>query len=136
MEQAANRPQWVSLHQHTGYSLLDSSAKIPDLIKRTKELGMDSIAITDHGVMYGCVEFYQEAKEQGIKPIIGCEIYVVPKYMYIKVNDKENDIYIGYPAIVGRSGIVGYTPTKLSDDEQVKFNNSISVIKNVINSIK
>lgn len=93
MEQAANRPRWVSLHQHTGYSLLDSSAKIPDLIKRTKELGMDSIAITDHGVMYGCVEFYQEAKEQGIKPIIGCEIYVVPKSMYIKVNDKENDIY-------------------------------------------
>ncbi|KGK87330.1 DNA polymerase III subunit alpha [Clostridium sp. HMP27] len=93
MEQAVNQPQWVSLHQHTGYSLLDSSAKIPDLIKRTKELGMDSIAITDHGVMYGCVEFYQEAKEQGIKPIIGCEIYVVPKSMHIKVNDKENDIY-------------------------------------------
>lgn len=93
MEQAVNRPRWVSLHQHTGYSLLDSSAKIPDLIKRTKELGMDSIAITDHGVMYGCVEFYQEAKEQGIKPIIGCEIYVVPKSMHIKVNDKENDIY-------------------------------------------
>ncbi|MBM7869733.1 DNA polymerase-3 subunit alpha [Clostridium pascui] len=93
MEQAVNRPRWVSLHQHTGYSLLDSSAKIPELIKRTKELGMDSIAITDHGVMYGCVEFYQEAKEQGIKPIIGCEIYVVPKSMHIKVNDKENDIY-------------------------------------------
>lgn len=54
----------------------------------------------------------------------------------VSTYDKENDIYIGYPAIVGRSGIVGYTPTKLSDDEQVKFNNSISVIKNVINSIK
>lgn len=93
MEQTSDKPRWVSLHQHTGYSLLDSSAKIPDLIRRTKELGMDSIAITDHGVMYGCVEFYQEAKEQGIKPIIGCEIYVVPKSMHIKVNDKENDIY-------------------------------------------
>lgn len=93
MEQVVNSPRWVSLHQHTGYSLLDSSAKIPDLIKRAKELGMDSIAITDHGVMYGCVEFYQEAKEQGIKPIIGCEIYVVPKSMHIKVNDKENEIY-------------------------------------------
>lgn len=92
-EEIASRPRWVSLHQHTGYSLLDSSAKISDLIKRTKELGMDSIAITDHGVMYGCVEFYQEAKEQGIKPIIGCEIYVVPKSMHVKVNDKENDIY-------------------------------------------
>lgn len=93
MEQTSDKPRWVSLHQHTGYSLLDSSAKIPDLIRRTKELGMDSIAITDHGVMYGCVEFYQEAKEQGIKPIIGCEIYVVPKSMHVKVNDKENDIY-------------------------------------------
>ncbi|MDW8800073.1 DNA polymerase III subunit alpha [Clostridium sp. A1-XYC3] len=83
--------QWVSLHQHTGYSLLDSSAKIPNLIARAKELGMKSIAITDHGVMYGCVEFYQEAKAQGIKPIIGCEIYVAGKSMHIKQNDKENE---------------------------------------------
>ncbi|WP_411678958.1 DNA polymerase III subunit alpha [Clostridium thailandense] len=85
------KPEWVSLHQHTGYSLLDSSAKIPDLIARAKELGMKSIAITDHGVMYGCVEFYKEAKAQGIKPIIGCEIYVAPKSMNIKQNDKENE---------------------------------------------
>ncbi|WML36154.1 DNA polymerase III subunit alpha [Clostridium sp. OS1-26] len=84
-------PQWVSLHQHTEYSLLDSSAKISRLISRAKELGMKSIAITDHGVMYGCVEFYQEAKAQGIKPIIGCEIYVAPKSMHIKQNDKENE---------------------------------------------
>lgn len=83
--------EWVSLHQHTGYSLLDSSAKIPELIARAKELGMKSIAITDHGVMYGCVEFYEEAKEQGIKPIIGCEIYVAGKSMHIKQNDKENE---------------------------------------------
>lgn len=85
--------QWVSLHQHTGYSLLDSSAKIAELIARAKELGMESIAITDHGVMYGCVEFYQESKEQGIKPIIGCEIYVAGKSMHIKQNDKENENY-------------------------------------------
>ncbi|WP_423231055.1 DNA polymerase III subunit alpha [Clostridium magnum] len=85
--------QWVSLHQHTGYSLLDSSAKIPELIEKAKELGMESMAITDHGVMYGCVEFYQEAKEQGIKPIIGCEIYVAGKSMHIKQNDKENENY-------------------------------------------
>lgn len=84
-------PQWVSLHQHTEYSLLDCSAKISELISRAKELGMKSIAITDHGVMYGCVEFYQEAKAQGIKPIIGCEIYVAPKSMHIKQNDKENE---------------------------------------------
>ncbi len=59
--------EWVSLHQHTEYSLLDSSAKISDLIKRAKEFGMKSIAITDHGVMYGCVDFYKEAIKQGIK---------------------------------------------------------------------
>jgi DNA polymerase-3 subunit alpha len=83
--------EWVSLHQHTEYSLLDSSAKISEIIARAKELGMESIAITDHGVMYGCVEFYKEAKKQGVKPIIGCEIYVAPKSMYIKQNDKENE---------------------------------------------
>ncbi|OFI07488.1 DNA polymerase III subunit alpha [Clostridium acetireducens DSM 10703] len=85
--------QWVSLHTHTGYSLLDGSAKISELIKRAKELGMKSIAITDHGVMYGCVEFYKEAIKEGIKPIIGCEIYVASKSMYIKENNKENGIY-------------------------------------------
>lgn len=84
-------PEWVSLHQHTEYSLLDCSAKISELVSRAKELGMKSIAITDHGVMYGCVEFYKEAKAQGIKPIIGCEIYVAPKSMHIKQNDKENE---------------------------------------------
>lgn len=81
---------WVSLHTHTGYSLLDGSAKIKDLVSRTKELGMDSIAITDHGVMFGCVEFYKEAVAQGIKPIIGCEVYIAAKSMYAKNNDKEN----------------------------------------------
>lgn len=85
------KPEWVSLHQHTEYSLLDSSAKIPQLIATAKELGMKSIAITDHGVMYGCVQFYKEAKSQGIKPIIGCEIYVASKSMHIKENDKENE---------------------------------------------
>lgn len=85
--------KWVSLHQHTEYSLLDSSAKIPELIARAKELGMDSMAITDHGVMYGCVEFYKEAKAQGIKPIIGCEIYVSQGDMTIKQNNGKNENY-------------------------------------------
>lgn len=62
------------LHLHTGYSLLDGSGKIKQVISRAKELGMESIAITDHGVMYGCAEFYKEAKAQGIKPILGCEV--------------------------------------------------------------
>ncbi|MBX4258714.1 DNA polymerase III subunit alpha [Clostridium estertheticum] len=81
---------FVHLHVHTEYSLLDGSGKIKELIARTKELGMKSIAITDHGVMYGCVEFYKQAKEQGIKPIIGCEIYVAAKSMSIKETDRDN----------------------------------------------
>jgi len=85
--------KWVSLHTHTGYSLLDGSAKIKDLISRTKELGMDSIAITDHGVMFGCVEFFKEATAQGIKPIIGCEVYVAAKSMDIKQNSGENETH-------------------------------------------
>lgn len=84
---------FVHLHLHTEYSLLDGSGKIPNIIKRVKELGMKSVAITDHGVMYGCVDFYKEAIEQDIKPIIGCEIYIVPKSMYIKQNDKENETH-------------------------------------------
>ena len=82
--------KFTHLHLHTEYSLLDGAGKIKKLIKKAKELGMDSIAITDHGVMYGCVNFYKEAKENGIKPIIGCEIYVAAKSMDIKNPDKDN----------------------------------------------
>ena len=82
--------KFCHLHLHTEYSLLDGSGKIDKIIKRAKELGMDSIAITDHGVMYGCVEFYKQAKANGIKPILGCEVYVASKSMDIKSPDKEN----------------------------------------------
>ncbi len=68
-------PGFVHLHVHTEYSLLDGANRIKDLIKRTAELGMDSIAITDHGVMYGVIDFYKEAVKNNIKPIIGCEVY-------------------------------------------------------------
>jgi len=84
---------FVHLHVHTEYSLLDGSGKIKELMAKTKELGMKSIAITDHGVMYGCVEFYKEAKAQGIKPIIGCEIYVAAKSMSIKEANRENETH-------------------------------------------
>ena len=67
---------FTHLHVHTQFSLLDGAAKIPDLVSYAKELGMTSLAITDHGVMYGAVDFYQECKKQGIKPILGCEVYV------------------------------------------------------------
>lgn len=70
--------RFTHLHVHTQYSLLDGASKIPELVAYAKELGMDSLAITDHGVMYGAVDFYQECRKQGIKPIIGCEVYLAP----------------------------------------------------------
>ena len=70
--------EFTHLHVHTEYSLLDGSSKIKELVSRAKELGMDSLAITDHGVMYGVVDFYRAAKAAGINPVLGCEIYVAP----------------------------------------------------------
>lgn len=73
-----NKIPFTHLHVHSHYSLLDGLAKIDELLDRAKELGMESLALTDHGVLYGAIEFYQKAKEKGIKPIIGCEMYVAP----------------------------------------------------------
>lgn len=81
-------PDFVHLHVHTEYSLLDGANRIKDLIRRTAELGMKSIAITDHGVMYGVVDFYKEAVKNGIKPIIGCEIYTAKRTRF----DKEANL--------------------------------------------
>ncbi len=81
------------LHLHTQYSLLDGSGKIPEMIAQTKALGMDSVAITDHGVMYGVVDFYEEAKKQGIKPIIGCEVYVANRTRHDKEAGIDNMYY-------------------------------------------
>src|SRR6478609_4041590 len=69
---------FTHLHVHTHYSLLDGACKIPDLVKRAKALGMDSIAITDHGCMFGVIEFFNECKKEGIKPILGMEAYMAP----------------------------------------------------------
>src|SRR4030042_6329684 len=66
------------LHVHTQYSLLDGMSRISQLVERAKEMGMESLAITDHGVMYGAIKFYLAAIEAGIKPIIGCEVYLAP----------------------------------------------------------
>lgn len=85
-----NKP-FTHLHVHTEYSLLDGSAKIKDLLKKAKELGMESLAITDHGVMYGVIDFYKAALEIGIKPIIGCEVYVSPRTRFDK--EKEDGRY-------------------------------------------
>lgn len=80
---------FTHLHVHTQYSLLDGASKIKDLVSRVKELGMDSIAITDHGVMYGVVDFYQECTKQGVKPIIGCEVYTVNGDMHDKKSNER-----------------------------------------------
>ncbi len=84
---------FVHLHVHTEYSLLDGSNKIKEYVARVKELGMNSAAITDHGVMYGVIDFYREARAQGIKPILGCEIYVAPGSRFDKEAGGGDDRY-------------------------------------------
>jgi len=87
----SNTQPFVHLHVHSEYSLLDGSAKIDELISRTKEMGMDSIAITDHGVMYGAIDFYKAAKKAGIKPILGCEVYVAPSSRHLKERREDGN---------------------------------------------
>ena len=84
---------FTHLHVHTEYSLLDGSSKIKELPRRAKELGMDALAITDHGVMYGVIDFYRECKAIGIKPIIGCEVYVAPGSRFDKEQSPGEDRY-------------------------------------------
>ena len=84
---------FTHLHVHTEYSLLDGSSKIKELLPRAKELGMDSLAITDHGVMYGVIDFYKKAKEVGTKPILGCEVYVAPGSRFDREQSKGEDRY-------------------------------------------
>ena len=75
---------FVHLHVHTEYSLLDGACRIKQLIERVKDLGQTAVAITDHGVMYGAVEFYNALKQKGVKPIIGCEVYVAARGRFSK----------------------------------------------------
>jgi len=84
---------FTHLHVHTSYSLLDGAGKIPEMIARVKELGMNAVAITDHGVMYGVIDFYKEAKAQGIHPILGCEIYLSPASRFDKSFGKAEARY-------------------------------------------
>lgn len=92
-EAQQNKVEFVHLHNHTEYSLLDGSARIKKLVKRAKELDMKALAITDHGVMYGVIDFYKACIEEGIKPIIGCEIYVAPRSLYKKESGIDNENY-------------------------------------------
>lgn len=84
---------FTHLHVHTEYSLLDGSCKIKELAARAKELGMDSIAITDHGVMYGVIDFYRAVRAEGIKPVIGCEVYVAPGSRFDKETGNQENRY-------------------------------------------
>ena len=82
-----------SLHLHTEYSLLDGSGKIDEMVARAKELGMDSIAVTDHGEMFGVIDFYRACKKHGIRPVLGCEIYVAPKSRFDREPGASEDRY-------------------------------------------
>ncbi len=97
---------FTHLHVHTEYSLLDGSSKIKELISRVKELGMDSVAITDHGNMYGVIEFYKEARSQGIHPVIGCEVYVAPGSRFEKSGNASGSRY--YHLVLLAENDLGY----------------------------
>ena len=97
---------FTHLHVHTEYSLLDGSSKINEITARAKELGMDSLAITDHGVMYGVIDFYKAARNIGIKPILGCEVYVSPGSRFDKEAGVSEDRY--YHLILLAENNVGY----------------------------
>ncbi|MBO5867712.1 MAG: PHP domain-containing protein, partial [Oscillospiraceae bacterium] len=82
---------FAHLHVHSEYSLLDGACRINGMMDRVKELGQDAIALTDHGVMYGCIDFYKAAKAAGVKPIIGCEVYVARRGMADRIHGVDND---------------------------------------------
>ena len=98
---------FAHLHVHTEYSLLDGSNKIKEYVARVKELGMNSAAITDHGVMFGCIDFYKASKEAGIKPILGCEVYVAPGSRFDRETVKGEERY--YHLVLLAENDLGYS---------------------------
>jgi DNA polymerase-3 subunit alpha len=95
---------FVHLHVHTHYSLLDGACKIPNLVKRTKEMGMDALAITDHGCMFGVIEFFNECKKQGIKPILGMEAYMAPGDR----RERNSQVHAAYHLLLLAQNLEGY----------------------------
>ena len=94
-ENIANEAPFIHLHVHTKYSLLDGASDIKSLISYAKELDMPALAITDHGVMYGVIEFYQEAMKQGVKPIIGCEVYITSGSHFERgIKERDNQYHL------------------------------------------
>lgn len=130
---------FTHLHVHTEYSLLDGSSKIKEITKRAAELGMDSLAITDHGVMYGVIDFYKAAKEAGIKPILGCEVYVAPgsrfdkeagsgedKYNHLVLLAETNEGYKNLMKIVSRGFTEGfYYKPRVDKEVLLKYHEGI-----------
>ncbi len=101
-------PHFTHLHVHTEYSLLDGSNKISEYVARVKELGMDSAAITDHGVMYGVIDFYKACKAQGINPVIGCEVYVAPHSRFDRESGRADGDDRYYHLVLLAENNVGY----------------------------
>ncbi len=99
--------KFTHLHVHTEYSLLDGSAKINEIVARAKELGMDSLAITDHGVMYGVIDFYRACKREGIRPVLGCEVYVAPGSRFTKEGGATDERY--YHLVLLAENNTGYS---------------------------
>ena len=119
---------FTHLHLHTEYSLLDGACRLSRLAKAAKEKGMTALAITDHGVMYGAVDFYKECKKQGIKPIIGCEVYVAPqsrfdktssygKYYHMVLLCKNHTGYQNLIKLVSKGFTEGFYTKPRIDDE-------------------
>ena len=96
---------FVHLHIHSEYSLLDGACRIKGLVQRAKALGQSAIAITDHGVMYGVIDFYKECKKEGIRPIIGCEVYVAPRTRFDKVYRLDSSPLSPHSAVPKRGGL-------------------------------
>ena len=120
-EKTENKINFTHLHVHTEYSLLDGSNKIKEYVDRVKELGMDSAAITDHGVMYGVIDFYRAARAAGINPILGCEVYVAPgsrfdreagsgedRYYHLVLLAENNQGYSNLMKIVSKGFVEGF----------------------------
>lgn len=99
--------EFTHLHVHTEYSLLDGSSKIKEIVARAKELGMDSLAITDHGVMYGVIDFYRACKAEGIRPVLGCEVYVAPGSRFQKEGSANEERY--YHLVLLAENNTGYS---------------------------
>ena len=139
--------EFTHLHVHTEYSLLDGSSKIKELPARAKELGMDSLAITDHGVMYGVIDFYRACRAAGIKPIIGCEVYVAPgsrfdkeavgqgddRYYHLVLLAENNTGYANLMKIVSRGFTEGfYYKPRVDYEVLTKYHEGIIALSAII----